>query len=614
MCGINGLFAYAGPPVDLGELRRTRDAMISRGPDGFGEWGNDDGRIAFGHRRLAIVDLTTGGAQPMLSDDKKIVVTFNGEIYNFPQLRADLETRGCVFRSRSDTEVLIHLYRLHGDAMLPMLRGMFAFGLWDVDKRRLLLARDPYGIKPLYYSDDGSCLRFASSVKALAAGGAISWTPDPAGMTGFYLFGSVPEPWTCYKAVKSVPAGASLCVDVNGVKTPSRYFSLAGVYVEAEGQTPPTDVARSFRESALDSVRSHLMADVPVGAFLSAGVDSGALLGLMRDAGQETVKTVTLAFEAFRGSARDESPLAAQVARQYRADHTIRWVSEAEFKNDLPKILAAMDQPSIDGVNTWFVSKATAELGLKVAMSGVGGDELLGGYSTFARLPKIVRALRLVRQLPGRERLAAVALALARYARLPIHPKSAGLLALGPTLAGAYLLQRGVFLPSELSEATGDPDFVTAGLRELQPVAQIADALNPAPKRDFAKVAVLESSFYLRNQLLRDADWAGLAHSLEIRTPLVDSVLTARVAPLFGGARAPNGKTLLANAPTLSLPDSIVNKTKTGFGIPLRQWFDGGEAVEDKLWSRHWLHRVAEPFMPSVRPTGKRRRAEPVQV
>jgi asparagine synthase (glutamine-hydrolysing) len=188
------------------------------------------------------------------------------------------------------------------------------------------------------------------------------------------------------------------------------------------------------------------------------------------------------------------------------------------------------------------------------------------------------------------------------------------LLALGPTLAGAYLLQRGVFLPSELSEATGDPDFVTAGLRELQPVAQIADALNPAPKRNFAKVAVLESSFYLRNQLLRDADWAGLAHSLEIRTPLVDSVLTARVAPLFGGARAPNGKTLLANAPTLSLPDSIVNKTKTGFGIPLRQWFDGGEAVEDKLWSRHWLHRVAEPFMPSVRPTGKRRRAEPVQV
>ena len=472
MCGINGLFAYEGPPVDLGELRRTRDAMTSRGPDGYGEWAGEDGRIAFGHRRLAIVDLTEGGAQPMLSVDRKIVVTFNGEIYNFPQLRADLEARGCVFRSRSDTEVLIHLYRLHGDEMLPMLRGMFAFGLWDADKRRLLLARDPYGIKPLYYSDDGGCLRFASSVKALVGCGSVSRAPDPAGVSGFYLFGSVPEPWTCYKAIRSVPAGASLCVDAHGVKTPRRYFSLSRLYAEAESRTPPSDVEASFRQSALDSVRSHLMADVPVGAFLSAGVDSGALLGLMRDAGQETVKTVTLAFEAFRGSPRRTNRRSPPRSRGNMARiHTIRWVGETEFKRDLPKILAAMDQPSIDGVNTWFVSKATRELGLKVAISGVGGDELLGGYSTFARLPKMVRALRFLRHLPGREALAAAGLALARHAGLPTHPKSAGLFSLGPTFAGAYLLQRGVFLPSELNEAMGDPDFATAGLQELQPVA-----------------------------------------------------------------------------------------------------------------------------------------------
>ena len=173
MCGLNGLFAYDGPPVDGDELRRTRDAMTARGPDGFGEWIDEDGRIGFGHRRLAIVDLTEGGAQPMFSADRKIVVTFNGEIYNFPQLRDELKARGCVFRSRSDTEVLIHLYRLYGDDMLPRLRGMFAFGLWDADRRRLLLARDPYGIKPLYYADDGASLRFASSVKALVAGRAI---------------------------------------------------------------------------------------------------------------------------------------------------------------------------------------------------------------------------------------------------------------------------------------------------------------------------------------------------------------------------------------------------------------------------------------------------------
>jgi asparagine synthase (glutamine-hydrolysing) len=432
-------------------------------------------------------------------------------------------------------------------------------------------------------------------------------------MAGFYLFGSVPEPWTCYKAIRSVPAGALLSADINGVQTPRRYFSLSRLYADAESQTPPSDVDASFGQSALDTVRSHLMADVPVGAFLSAGVDSGALLGLMRDAGQETVKTVTLAFEAFRGSAQDESPLAAEVARRYGADHTIRWVGEAEFKSDLPKIFAAMDQPSIDGVNTWFVSKATRELGLKVAVSGVGGDELLGGYSTFARLPKIVRALRFLRHLPGRETLAAVGLALARHAGLPTHPKFAGLLTLDPTFAGAYLLQRGVFLPSELNEAMGDPDFATAGLQELQPVAHIAGALTPAPKRDFGKVAVLESMFYLRNQLLRDADWAGLAHSVEIRTPLVDSVLTARVAPLFAGATPPNGKMLLANAPAKPLPDSIVNRTKTGFGIPLRRWSEGGDKVEDRLWSRHWLRRVAEPYTPSVRFAAEGLQTAPVE-
>jgi len=601
MCGINGLFAYKGAFVDLDELRRTRDAMFKRGPDGHGEWASEDSRVAFGHRRLAIVDLTEGGAQPMQSVDGKIVVTYNGEIYNFPELRADLEARGCVFQSRADTEVLLHLYRLYGDDMLPMLRGMFAFGLWDAEKRRLLLARDPYGIKPLYYADDGSCVRFASSVKALVNSGAISRAPDAAGMAGFYLFGSVPEPWTCYKAIRSVPAGASLVADGRGLRSPRRYFSLSQIYFAAEAQAPRADVEASFRQSALDSVRSHLMSDVPVGAFLSAGVDSGALLGLMRDAGQQTVKAVTLAFEAFRGTAQDESPLAAQVARQYGAEHTVRWVGEAEFKGDLPKIFAAMDQPSIDGINTWFVAKATRELGLKVALSGVGGDELLGGYSTFARLPRIVRALSFVRHLPGREAFSQAALALARVAGLSAHPKSAGLLALGPTFPGAYLLQRGVFLPSELSEAMGDPDFARAGLRELQPVAGIAEALTPSPKRDFGKVAVLESMFYLRNQLLRDADWAGLAHSLEIRTPLVDSVLVSQVAPLFAGVAPPNGKALLANAPTNPLPESIVNRTKTGFGIPLRRWFEGGEKIDDRLWSRHWLQRVAMPYMPPSR-------------
>ena len=594
MCGINGIFAYAGGRADAGELRLTRDFMAARGPDAHGEWFSPDGRIALGHRRLAIIDLSEGGAQPMRSADGKIVVTYNGEIYNHEELRRECEARGRVYRGRSDTETLIHLYALYGADMIGRLRGMFAFGLWDEDKQKLLLARDPYGIKPLYYADDGKTLRFASGVKALMASGQIESAPDAAGLAGYYLLGSVPEPFTTYKAIKSVPAGAWMEAGAKGIGAPNRYFSLAAIYAQAEASAPTADVETSFRQSALDSVRHHLIADVPVGAFLSSGVDSGALLGLMRDAGQDVIRTVTLGFEAFRGTAQDETPLAAEVARLYGADHVTRWVSKEEFQGDLPKILAAMDQPSIDGINTWFVSKATRELGLKVAISGLGGDELLGGYSTFARLPKIVGAARAVPNLPGLRGVSAAAVGFARALGLNVHPKTAALLTLGRTWAGAYLMQRGVFLPSELREAMADPTFAARGLAELGPLDMIARELSPEPRTDFGKVAVLESGFYMRNQLLRDADWAGMAHSLEIRTPLVDSELLMRVSPLFARAAPPSGKALLAKAPATPLPDSILNRAKTGFGVPLRRWYDDGSmSKDDRLWSRDWLKRVA---------------------
>ena len=212
MCGIAGIYAYrpAAGQVDRQELRRIRDHMRARGPDGSGEWSAEDGRLAFGHRRLAIIDLTDAAAQPMTSADGRLVVTYNGEIYNYRSLRQDLEARGRQFRSDSDTEVLLQLYAEKGDAMVHDLRGMFAFALWDASRRRLLLARDPFGIKPLYYADDGSCLRFASQVKALQAGGGVSRAPEPAGIVGFYLFGSVPEPYTLYEQIRSVPAGSLL--------------------------------------------------------------------------------------------------------------------------------------------------------------------------------------------------------------------------------------------------------------------------------------------------------------------------------------------------------------------------------------------------------------------
>ncbi len=540
----------------------------------------------------------------MASADSKFVVTFNGEIYNYRELRSALEASGQMFRSQSDTEVLLHLYAQKGERMVHDLRGMFAFAIWDSERGCLFLARDPYGIKPLYYADDGRTFRFASSVRALLSGGQISRTADVAGLVGFFLLGNVPEPFTTYRDIRALPAGSWMVIDKAGAREPVHYASIASVYRDAEAQAPDfpeADLHERFRAALLDSVRHHLVSDVPVGAFLSAGVDSGALIGLMRDAGQRDIRTVTLAFEEFRGTSSDEAPLAGVVAKHYGTHHTTRWVGSAEFHRDLPQIIEAMDQPSIDGINTWFVTKAAHEHGLKVAISGVGGDELLGGYSTFRSLPSRSSWLRL---LPcsgylgeGFSRMVRVARALGWQ----IHPKFAGLVTYGSSYSGAYLLGRGLFLPAEVCDIIEDEKVVQQGLARLDPLSHMQKMLSPQPRTAFGKVAVLESCMYLRNQLLRDTDWAGMAHSVEIRTPLVDYSLLRKVAPIMVKKKRPSGKTLLAQAPTLGLPIEIVNRPKTGFSIPIKSWLGdvidrkasgNGAKVDERLWSRTWAREI----------------------
>lgn len=605
MCGINGIFAYhyAANLVDRAELVRTRDHMAARGPDGKGEWMSDDGRAGFGHRRLSIIDLSDAGAQPMHSANGRLTVTFNGEIYNYRELRRGLEAKGYMFQSNSDTEVLLHLYAEKGDAMVHDLRGMFAFAIWDADQRQIFLARDPYGIKPLYYCDDGWTFRFASQVKALLAGGAISKDPEPAGIVGFYLWGSVPEPFTTYQSIRALPAGMTLRVDRIGAHGPHRFHSIAQVYRDAEsarGRPPLLAQAQDqIRQALLDSVRHHLVADVPVGAFLSSGVDSGALVGLMRDVGQQDIQTVTLAFEEFRGRPDDEAPLAEEVARQYGTRHTTRVVTRSEFEADLPRLLAAMDQPSIDGINTWFVSKAAKELGLKVAVSGLGGDELLGGYPSFRDIPRWVRRFAFASLVPGLGRASRAMIG--RVAEtLGASPKVAGLVELGGSYAGAYLLKRGLFLPWELSDLL-DHEVVRAGLRRLAPLRMVRQAIGPAPKNAFARVATLEASLYMRNQLLRDTDWASMAHALEIRVPLVDHVLLRQVAPFAGTLPEGAAKRMLAAAPAGGLPAAIVDRPKTGFTTPIERWMQGHMAASVSggrknpsscHWSRRWSCEV----------------------
>ena len=524
MCGIAGIHAYreAAHPVDGEELLRIRESMMKRGPDGAGLWVSHDRRIGLAHRRLAIIDTGSTGAQPMATADGQFRITFNGEIYNYRELKRELEAKGYRFRSNSDTEVLLYLYVDRGERMLDALRGMYAFGIWDERKQSLFLARDPFGIKPLYYADDGKTLRFASQVKALLKGARIDTAPEPAGSVGFLVWGSVPEPYTLYRHIRSLPSGHSMRVHRDGVRAPASFFNVCDAFA---GNASAGHIVDALR----DSVMHHMVADVPVGSFLSAGLDSATLCALATQFSGHELHTLTLGFREYLGTENDETSLAQQIAGCYGARHDTRWIAESDFESELDALFEAMDQPSIDGVNTYFVSKAAAAAGMKVAISGVGGDELFGGYPSFRDVP------RLKRFADAFGSNARVNLALRRVTR-PIaqwftSPKYAGTLEYGGTYGGAYLLRRGLFMPWELTDVL-EPEVVAEGWQELQALDRLeASRRGAGDERQI--ISALELQWYMRNQLLRDSDWAGMAHSVEIRLPYVDVPFFRAVAPLI---------------------------------------------------------------------------------
>lgn len=607
MCGIALAYSYknGAKQIDKDELTRIRDAMVSRGPDSAGLWISNDQKIGLAHRRLSIIDLSDAGSQPMTTSDGQLRIVFNGEIYNYKALRSELENKGHRFLSNTDTEVLLHLYEEKGQKMVHDLRGMYAFAIWDNKNHGLFLARDPFGIKPLYYSDDGCTIRVASQVKALLASDKVSRTPNPAGVTGFFLFGSIPEPFTYFNEIKALSAGNTLWINNKGPEKQKPYFSIAKIFTDAEKDDnliSAEEIIEAVNKALLDSIRHHFVSDVPVGAFLSSGIDSGALIGLARDAGIEDLQTFTLTFSDFKGSVRDEAPLAKELARLYKTKHTTCSISTSEFMSEIPSILKAMDQPSIDGINTYLVSKATAEAGLKVAISGIGGDELFGGYPSFKQIPSMVRSLGISSKIPllGRALHLGLNAAKALMPNSPrFNPKYAGLIEYGGTYAGSYFLRRGLFMPWELDSIIGR-EQAQEGLRQLSFLDHISDNLTPDPGSSFGRVATLESTLYMRNQLLRDADWASMAHSLEIRTPLVDVNLLKSLAPLLVNYKKSNGKELLARSPKTPLPDSVISRQKTGFGVPMDDWFNNNYEMDEwrqvPLLARkdcHWSRRFA---------------------
>lgn len=606
MCGIVGIYNHGSRgPIDPRELTTIRDHMARRGPDGAGNWFSDDGRIGLGHRRLAIIGPGEQGAQPMALDGcqrpsgHRTVVTFNGEIYNHAELRTRLLAKGHVFHSSCDTEVLLHLYEDVGIRLVDHLRGMYAFGIWDTARERLLLARDPFGVKPLYYANDGSTFRFASQARALLAGGLVPSTIDEGALAGFFVLGSVPEPRSAWTAIRSVPAGSTMVLDPGRAPLVTNFFSVAGVLSKARRQGCDQD----FADAVADSVRAHLVADVEVGTFLSAGIDSGAILGLASEA-SGSVKAVTLGFAEFRETAADETGLAALVADRYGAKHSVEVISATEYETSLPAFFADMDQPTIDGLNTWFVSRAAHGTGLKVVLSGLGGDELTGGYSTFRSVPILHRRLRLAAAIPGLGRAARAAL----RAALPswTNPKLPSVLEYAAPLELAWLLRRSVFLPWELASVMG-ADRAIAALEDLQlETSVLHSAINPDPGTDVSRVAALECSLYMRNQLLRDTDWASMAHSVEVRVPLIDKPLYCWAASRFRARLPGAAKSPLATAPILPLPPEIIGRAKSGFGLPMQAWVAAGKRTPWRgvpglshrhcPWSRRWAYVVADEF------------------
>jgi len=599
MCGIVVVFSYSSsaPPVERRELRRIRDYMSLRGPDGSGEWFTPDQRVGFGHRRLSIIDLSSNGEQPMLNEKGTLVVTFNGEIYNYRELRSGLEKKGYRFRSQCDTEVLLHLYAEEGECMLNKLRGMYAFAIWDNENRKLFLARDPFGIKPLYYSDDGKSFRAASQVKALLSGGQIATTPEPAGHVGYFLWGHVPDPYTLYKSIRALPAGCSLRITDNGPSQPTLFCDIVEILGRSADRATMIDRQASnerLRETLVDSVRHHLISDVPVGVFLSSGMDSSTLTALASELGGN-LRTVTLSFKEFEGTEDDETPLAEQVAKHYGTIHQTIRVTRNDFEKEIPRLFQAMDQPTSDGVNSFFISKAASDTGLKVALSGLGGDELFGGYPSFSQIPSLVAAVERLHFPPNIGRF--LRLMSAPILRRHLSPKHASVFEYGGTFGGAYLLRRGMFMPWELEDIL-DRDVVRDGLNELQTIQRLnntARCIELAP----LKVSGLEMSWYMRHQLLRDSDWAGMDHSLEIRTPLVDLKVLTDLSPLFLGCKKPD-KRAMASTPAKALPERVLRRRKTGFSIPVRQWlFERSGYREESTTDRSlraWCKEVYKQF------------------
>jgi asparagine synthase (glutamine-hydrolysing) len=559
MCSISGILRVTNLGSGLTEeaVARMNAAQRHRGPDDQGTWrlAFGQGEISLGNTRLAIIDTSSAGHQPMLDPGSGNCITYNGEAYNFKDLSADLSAQIRVNpRSKSDTEVVLHAYTNLGTACFDRLRGMFALAIWDESKRELILARDRFGIKPLYYCVSEHLLVFASELRALLATGLIPGKLSRSGLDAYLATGSVTAPLTIVEGVRQLLPGHYMRVkvtDSGNLKCTLAKFATD----EHRLATPETREAAvvQLRAELEESIRAHLVSDVPLGVFLSGGMDSSALVALLSKVSAQRPKTFSVVFDETDLS---EEQYSRSVARRFNTDHCEIRLSEEELLGMLPDAIAALDQPSMDGINTYVVAKAVKEAGVTVALSGLGGDELFAGYPSFRR------ALKFASMPVGSRRVLRAAAAVGgSFSRGSVRrEKFVQLVGSGGAPEEVYRISRQLFstdyLPQTNRKKEGsDTDVVNA-------------------------ISRLELAGYMANTLLRDTDAMSMAHSLEVRVPFVDVKVVDYVLSLPGEwkldrRRAQVPKALLADAVDDLLPRDFLARKKMGFTLPFEKWMQG---------------------------------------
>ena len=560
MCGIVGI-AACGKVVQPEILRQATASLAHRGPD------DSDCvvlrmqhslpiEVGLGHRRLAILDLSPLGRQPMHDPETGNWIVFNGEIYNFRELRTELELAGCKFRSKSDTEVLLKAYAVWGKECLSRLRGIFAFAIWDARANALFLARDPIGVKPLYYSEQGGNFLFASEIRTLLGTGLVSRKLDAAGLFTFLSFGSVYEPQTAIEGILALQAGNYLTWQ-GGRITIRRYWTPPTI-----SQTETINVEEQIAQAIDESVRMQTVSDVPVGVFLSGGIDSSAITAVL----SRTQTPVTFSV-AFREQGYNECEASRLIARRFKTDHHEILCSAEEGLGYAQQTISAMDQPTIDGLNTYVICRKAKEAGIRVVLSGLGGDEMFGGYNSFRSVPRMEQFSRCWNRMPAVREIAD--LILRGNARSDSHRKLHALISENGNLIHPYFLSRALFTPACVRQ------LLCGGHCSLSAQASLRQTLvETAPMDAINRVSYLESRCYMINTLLRDADVMSMAHGLELRVPLIDNQLADLLFSIPGRQKI-NGtvpKPLLVGAVKAELPHEIIHRRKQGFTFPFEHW------------------------------------------